>query len=126
MRDAAMPVSMLMECELQVLELLEYKPIMSKGYTCMMHLHASSDDCFVKDILSAEEIDPTGKLVKKEAPIKFIRNGAKARVRISTRVPVPLEKFEAIPQLGRFTLRDEGKTIAVGTVLKYKPHSTEV
>jgi len=26
-----------------------------------------------------------------------------------------------MPQLGRFTLRDEGRTIAVGKVLKYKP-----
>lgn len=26
-----------------------------------------------------------------------------------------------MPQLGRFTIRDEGRTIAVGKVLKYKP-----
>ena len=26
-----------------------------------------------------------------------------------------------MPQLGRFTLRDEGKTIAVGKILRYKP-----
>ena len=26
-----------------------------------------------------------------------------------------------MPQMGRFTLRDEGKTIAVGKVLRYKP-----
>lgn len=35
---------------------------------------------------------------------------------------VALEKFEDIQQLGRFTLRDEGKTIGLGKVLKYKPH----
>jgi len=34
-----------------------------------------------------------------------------------------LEKFENIQQMGRFTLRDEGKTIAVGKVMKYKPYS---
>ena len=28
--------------------------------------------------------------------------------------------------MGRFTLRDEGKTIAVGKVLKYKPYSKGV
>lgn len=26
-----------------------------------------------------------------------------------------------MPQMGRFTLRDEGKTIAVGKILRYKP-----
>jgi len=36
---------------------------------------------------------------------------------------VALEKFDTISQMGRFTLRDEGKTIAVGKVLKYKPYS---
>jgi len=33
-----------------------------------------------------------------------------------------MEKFENLPQLGRFTLRDEGRTIAVGKITKYKPH----
>jgi peptide chain release factor subunit 3 len=28
-----------------------------------------------------------------------------------------------VPQLGRFTLRDEGKTVAIGKVLKLKPYS---
>ena len=37
------------------------------------------------------------------------------------RVPVPLEKHDFLPQMGRFTLRDEGRTIAVGKVLRYKP-----
>jgi len=32
-----------------------------------------------------------------------------------------IEKFESIPSMGRFTLRDEGKTICIGRVLKYKP-----
>jgi hypothetical protein len=46
-------------------------------------------------------------------------------VRISTRLPLAMEKFEVLPQLGRFTLRDEGRTIAVGKILKYKPHKVQ-
>jgi len=37
-----------------------------------------------------------------------------------------IEKFETIPQMGRFTLRDEGKTICIGRVLKYKPFAGAV
>lgn len=37
------------------------------------------------------------------------------------RVPIPIEKFETLEIMGRFTLRDEGKTIALGKVIKYKP-----
>jgi len=32
-----------------------------------------------------------------------------------------MEKFIDMPPLGRFTLRDEGKTIALGRIMKYKP-----
>lgn len=43
--------------------------------------------------------------------------------RVTPKNPIALEKFDSIQQMGRFTLRDEGKTIAVGRVLKYKPYS---
>ena len=46
--------------------------------------------------------------------------------KIAPKNPLCLEKFETMAQLGRFTLRDEGKTIAVGKVLKYKPYSKGV
>jgi len=29
-----------------------------------------------------------------------------------------MEPFKTFPQMGRFTLRDEGRTIAIGKVLK--------
>ena len=32
-----------------------------------------------------------------------------------------MEKFDFMPALGRFTLRDEGKTIGFGEVTKIKP-----
>ena len=46
--------------------------------------------------------------------------------RVRTKGPIPLEKFESIQQMGRFTMRDEGKTICVGKVLKYKPYDKKV
>lgn len=38
-RDSMMPVTDLFEAEVDILDLVEYKPIISKGYTCMMHIH---------------------------------------------------------------------------------------
>ena len=35
---------------------------------------------------------------------------------IETAEPICIERFVDYPQLGRFTLRDEGKTIAIGKV----------
>jgi len=47
-RDAPMPSALIIEAELELLELLEYKPILSNGYTCMMHIHTFSDEVSVK------------------------------------------------------------------------------
>ena len=39
-------------------------------------------------------------------------------VRIQVEKPICAELFENVPQLGRFTLRDEGRTIAIGKIIK--------
>lgn len=36
--------------------------------------------------------------------------------KIETTAPICLETYKDHPQLGRFTLRDEGKTVAMGKV----------
>ena len=38
--------------------------------------------------------------------------------RIDTAGPICLETYADHPQLGRFTLRDEGKTVAMGKVTR--------
>ena len=68
----------------------------------------------------AWEKDDKGEVTEKKAP-KFTKSGAKIICRITTRIPIAMEKFETVPQLGKFTLRDQGKTIAIGKILKYKP-----
>lgn len=119
-RDPLMPATELLECELQILELLEYKPIMSKGYQCIIHIHTVSEEATLKDIITSWETDDKGEVTEKKAP-KFTKSGAKIICRLSTRIPIAMEKFETLPQLGKFTLRDQGKTIAIGKILKYKP-----
>ena len=45
---------------------------------------------------------------------------------IETTAPVCLERFKDYPQLGRFTLRDEGRTVAIGKVTKLLPSEGEL
>ena len=119
-RENLVPTSELFETEIEVLQLLEYKPILSKGYQCIMHIHTAAMDATVKDIVTAWETQESGEVLTKHRP-QFTRSGAKIIARISTRIPIPLEKFDNIEQMGRFTLRDESRTIALGKILKYKP-----
>jgi len=46
----------------------------------------------------------------------FGNSGQKIVALVETAQPVCVEKFTEYPQLGRFTLRDEGRTIAIGKV----------
>jgi peptide chain release factor subunit 3 len=60
-----MPVTEIFEAEIDVLDLLDYKPILSKGYTCIMHIHTFNDEVTIKDILRSEELNEKGEKVIK-------------------------------------------------------------
>lgn len=121
-RESMMPVTDVFEAELDILDLLDYKPIISKGYHCMMHIHTHAGEVTISHIVKSFETNDRGEVTEKQKP-QFARSQTKIICRMSPTNPVSLEKFETIQQMGRFTLRDDGKTICVGKVLKYKPYN---
>lgn len=50
--------------------------------------------------------------------VKFAKSGSAVVVRIEVEKMICAELFKNVPQLGRFTLRDEGRTIAIGKIIK--------
>ena len=70
-----------MEANVRFLELLDYKPIVSRGYTCMFHCHTIADDATIKDITFAKEKNASGEIKETEAP-KFVKSFAETRCRI--------------------------------------------
>ena len=79
-------------------------------------MHTIVDGAEIAGIEAAENPE-TKKMVK----TTFLRSGQVGVVRIKVKSEVCLEKFDFMESLGRFTLRDEGKTIAFGEVTKIKP-----
>ena len=63
-----MPVSEIFEAEIEVLELLSYKPILSKGYSCILHIHTVADEATIKEILVSYEKNEKGEIVEKQKP----------------------------------------------------------
>lgn len=116
------PMTDLFVAEMQI---LSNKKIITPGYKAIMHLHTIADEIVVKTIDGVYDIDGTGKEYLKPKP-KYVKSGSKIVAKITTRVPVCLEKYEDIIHMGRFTLRDEGKTIALGKILKYKPYERKI
>jgi len=102
------------EAQLAIVELLEHKSIFSAGYTAVLHVHAVAEECSIVRLTAS--IDKKTGAKSKKAPM-FVKSGAVIACIIECEQPVCIETFESSPQLGRFTLRDEGKTIGIGKCL---------
>jgi len=105
------------ECQLALVDLLEHRPIFSPGYNCVVHLHTAEEEVTVVELLSIESRKPEE--VKRRP--RFARQGNVITANLRTARKVCCEAFKEVPQLGRLTLRDEGKTIAIGKILKVLP-----
>ena len=83
----------LIECEIDILQLLEHKPIVSNGYPCIFHCHTIADEVVIKDIVKSFEKNEKGEIVEKNKP-KFVKGDTKIIARISSRIPLVVEKYE--------------------------------
>ncbi|EXC35174.1 Eukaryotic peptide chain release factor GTP-binding subunit [Morus notabilis] len=112
--SVARPIAAVTEfvAQLQILELLE-NAIFTAGYKAVLHIHSVVEECEIVELL--QQIDPkTKKPMKKR--VLFVKNGAVVVCRIQVNNLICVERFADFAQLGRFTLRTEGKTVAVGKV----------
>lgn len=98
--------------------ILEYKSIISAGYSCVLHIHSCVEEVTIKALICLID-KKTGE--KNQVRPRFIKPDQVgiARMEIHGGM-ICLETFKDFPQMGRFTLRDEGRTIAIGKVLKIK------
>jgi peptide chain release factor subunit 3 len=95
------------------LVMMNLKSIFTNGFQCVTHIHTAVEDTTVRRLIS--QLD---KKTKKDVHNpSFLQNGSVATVRLQFPHNVCVELFEDYQQLGRFTLRDEGKTIAIGKVV---------
>jgi len=97
------------------LAILEHKNIICAGYEAVMHVHACVEEVSISALLHLID-KKTGRRSKR--PPQFIKQGQKVIARLEAAGPICIESFDDHPQLGRFTLRDEGKTIAIGKITK--------
>ena len=87
------------------------------GYTPVLHIHTATTPVTFAELL--QKLDPRSGSVAEEKP-QFIKQGDAAVVRFKPRKLVVVEKYSELPQLGRFAIRDSGRTIAAGVVLDVK------
>ncbi|AMQ10670.1 putative translation elongation factor 1-alpha [Brazilian marseillevirus] len=103
--------SSIQKCErmLAMVQVFESTPLFCPGTECVMQLHMSKYDCNVEKIISLADGSKKNRCL-------LVRKGEIAKVALN--VKALAEPFESFSKLGRFVLRDKGKTIAIGKVLR--------
>ncbi len=105
------------EAQVIVLDLLEHKPLITAGYSAILHVHTLSIECTIAKLVS-EKDRKTGEESKKKP--RFLKQGSIGNIVITVEDTIVVEMFKDFQQLGRFTLRDEGRTIAIGKIVSVK------
>jgi peptide chain release factor subunit 3 len=98
------------EAQIRVLEL---KSILSAGFNCVMHVHSAIEEVTFAALLHKLQ---KGTNRKSKAPPSHAKKGESIIARmevIGGAGSVCVERFEDYPQLGRFTLRDQVRTLPI-------------
>ncbi|PAA61450.1 hypothetical protein BOX15_Mlig005762g3 [Macrostomum lignano] len=104
--------------------ILEHKSIICAGYSAVLHLHTCVEEVSIKLLICILD-KKTGE--KQQVRPKFLKQDQLAVVRLQVKGGnICVECYSEFPQMGRVTLRDEGRTVAIGNVVKILPPTTSV
>jgi len=100
------------KAQLALVDLLDSRPLFTSGYTCMLHVHCCECEVTVGKLVSI-----TDSKTKAEVPRpRFAKQNDTITCILEVTQSICLAPYSEYPQLGRLTLRDEGKSIAIGMV----------
>ncbi|KAJ2974262.1 hypothetical protein NQ176_g6150 [Zarea fungicola] len=105
------------EFEAQI-RILDLKSILTSGFNCVLHVHSAIEEVTFSALLHKLQ---KGTNRKSKLPPTHAKKGDSIIARmqvIGGAGAVCVERFEDYPQMGRFTLRDQGQTIAIGKITK--------
>ncbi|KJR82905.1 peptide chain release factor subunit 3 [Sporothrix schenckii 1099-18] len=98
--------------------ILELKSILTAGYNCVLHVHSAIEEVTFSALLHKLQ-KGTGRKSKLPPSHAIRGDSIIARLTVTGGAgSVCVERFEDYPQMGRFTLRDQGQTIAIGKIIK--------
>ena len=103
-------------CQIFVVDMPENTRILTAGFQAIFHAHCCEEECSIVKIF--ETTNQKGQVVK---GARFASEGMRCICMIEVARSVPVDTFDSMPFLGRFTLRTEGKTIAIGKINKLPP-----
>eukprot|EP00571_Detonula_confervacea_P015669 CAMPEP_0172310166 /NCGR_PEP_ID=MMETSP1058-20130122/11327_1 /TAXON_ID=83371 /ORGANISM="Detonula confervacea, Strain CCMP 353" /LENGTH=593 /DNA_ID=CAMNT_0013022935 /DNA_START=29 /DNA_END=1810 /DNA_ORIENTATION=- len=103
-------------CQIMVMDLPDQAKVLTAGFQAVFHAHCAEEEATVTNIF--ETTNRKGQVLK---GARFANVGMTVICMIELARTVPCETYEDYPFLGRFTLRTEGKTCAIGVIKKLPP-----
>jgi peptide chain release factor subunit 3 len=103
-------------CKIAITDMPENTRILTAGFQAVFHAHCCEEECTILKIF--ETTNNKGVVVK---GARFASEGMQCVCMIELARTASVDTFENMPFLGRFTLRTEGKTIAIGKITKLPP-----
>jgi len=110
--EAPMPMACSFLAQILLFDIQE--PV-TLGYQATMYLQSTNEPVVVSKMLCTVK-KSTGEVLKKRP--RALPKHTTAVVQLTCNRPICVETFNDYKQLGRFTLRESGNTIAAGTVMK--------
>lgn len=104
------------EAEIALFQLQASQTI-TAGFECTLHLHTLMEEASISKVVS--RIERAGASVS-SAPAHLLKSGETGVVRIKVRLPICVEKFTDVPQMGRLVLRKESYTLAAGSITRVR------
>lgn len=98
--------------QLAIIDMPEGRKIFTSGYDCIIHLHTAEIEVTCISLLSVT--DKKGN----ETAKRYASPGEMCMAHLRVPLSTCMEPFANMPALGRVTLRDEQKTIAIGKIVK--------
>uniref|UniRef100_A0A8C6KTJ1 G1 to S phase transition 1, like n=1 Tax=Nothobranchius furzeri TaxID=105023 RepID=A0A8C6KTJ1_NOTFU len=86
--------------------IIEHKSIICPGYNAVLHIHTCIEEVQITALICLVD-KKTGE--KSKTRPRFVKQDQVCIARLRTAGTICLETFKDFPQMGRFTLRDEGK-----------------
>jgi peptide chain release factor subunit 3 len=108
-------------CEIYLMDLPDNCKIFTNGFKANFHAHTCEEEAEVVKLF--ETTNMKNKQTNKKPA--FANIGFKVVCMIEVARSVPVETYDTMPFLGRITLRTEGKTIAIGKIIKLPPKQDE-
>ena len=112
---ACVPVKQF-EAQVMLLE-LEAHSLFTAGYSAVLHVHTAQEEVIVKRLVA--EVDKRTGEPREGAPApRFMKSGGLCIAVLETTQNLCVEKFDHMQCMGRFTMRDGSRTIAIGKILR--------